>query len=88
MTAAPSHCFHCGLPLPGGEAIRVTIAGTERAVCCHGCEAAALVIDAAGLADYYEWRTANAPRQRQSPVSLRLAPSATGARAVHPRMGA
>jgi Cu2+-exporting ATPase len=55
-------CFHCGLPVPTGGAVGVRVDGVERIVCCHGCEAAALVIDAAGLGDYYRWRTANGPR--------------------------
>ncbi len=62
MNAQVSGCFHCGLPVPAGAPVRVTIEGIEREVCCHGCEAAALVIDAAGLADYYAWRTVSAPR--------------------------
>lgn len=62
MTAHAPACFHCGLPVPQGVAVRVRIEGIEREVCCHGCEAAALVIDAAGLADYYAWRTTSAPR--------------------------
>ena len=50
-------CFHCGLPVPPGVDISVSIDGTDRPMCCRGCEAAALMIDQAGLADYYRFRT-------------------------------
>ncbi|AGA90138.1 copper/silver-translocating P-type ATPase [Thioflavicoccus mobilis 8321] len=51
--AAREGCFHCGLPLPGGEPILATIAGHERAFCCPGCRAVCEAIHAAGLDGFY-----------------------------------
>ncbi len=65
MTGAAESCFHCGEPfaMPGVATARAIVVNGERQlVCCAGCEAAALLISAAGLADYYRWRTSPAPR--------------------------
>ena len=61
MTAT---CWHCGEPLPPGDAIHARVAGVTHAVCCQGCRAAAEWIDQLGLADYYRLRSA--PAQRPS----------------------
>lgn len=58
MSAA---CWHCGEALPQPP-IRAVVAGAERALCCHGCRAAAEWIDQLGLGDYYRLRSAPAPR--------------------------
>ena len=50
-------CFHCGQPNPPGLDLVLTIEGTERAMCCHGCEAVARAIVDNGLQDYYRYRT-------------------------------
>jgi Cu2+-exporting ATPase len=60
MNAAPEACFHCGEPVPARGAVRASLAGSERAFCCGGCEAAAAWIESAGLAGYYRARTAPA----------------------------
>jgi len=60
--AAPRPCFHCGLPVTGADAPTVEINKRQETVCCHGCAAAALLIESAGLADYYLRRTSPAPR--------------------------
>jgi Cu2+-exporting ATPase len=52
-----SVCYHCGLPAPGGARF-----------CCAGCEAVATTIAAAGLAAYYETRTAPAARPEPLPM--------------------
>jgi P-type Cu2+ transporter len=61
LAAAPAdadaRCFHCGLAVPPGAAYRVTIDGTEREMCCPGCQAVARAIVDAGLEDYYRHRT-------------------------------
>jgi Cu2+-exporting ATPase len=62
QTAGIATCFHCGDSNPPGSAWRHRIAGVERAFCCAGCLAIARTIDAAGLAPYYEQRTAAGPR--------------------------
>jgi P-type Cu2+ transporter len=55
-------CFHCGEPSDVPTARQAVIGDSEVTLCCAGCEAAALLIAGAGLADYYRWRTAPAPR--------------------------
>jgi Cu2+-exporting ATPase len=55
-------CFHCGEAVPDGLDLRVTIGSERRPVCCEGCKAAAEFIRDAGLADYYRFRDAPAPR--------------------------
>ncbi len=50
-------CFHCGLPVPAGARYSVRVDGTERPMCCPGCEAVARAIVDAGLTDYYRHRT-------------------------------
>jgi len=54
-------CFHCGEVLPATPPL-VDIDGQARAVCCHGCGAAAQWIRAAGLGDYYRLRAADGAR--------------------------
>ncbi|SDH09812.1 heavy metal translocating P-type ATPase [Propionivibrio dicarboxylicus] len=58
-------CYHCGLPIPAGVDLSVTIDGEARAVCCIGCQAVAQAIVANGLADYYRQRDAlpESPRE-------------------------
>ena len=51
-------CFHCGLPVPPNTRYAVVIEGQRRSMCCHGCEAVAAAIVAAGLTDFYHHRTA------------------------------
>jgi Cu2+-exporting ATPase len=58
-------CFHCGLPVPPGLDLRVEIMGREEPMCCYGCQAVARAIVAAGHADFYRYRTANAPSGRE-----------------------
>lgn len=55
-------CFHCGEPVPAGTTFRVAFGERREAVCCAGCAAAAEAIRDAGLADYYRFRSAPAPR--------------------------
>ena len=62
MISSATACFHCGEPLPADRPIEAAVAGATRSFCCHGCEAAALLIDGAGLGEYYRWRTETAPR--------------------------
>ena len=55
-------CFHCHEPLPAGPPILARSRGSERPVCCIGCQAAAEWIESLGLADYYRLRQQPAPR--------------------------
>jgi P-type Cu2+ transporter len=57
-TEHPHGCWHCGEDIPAGVDIRANIAGNERAMCCHGCQTVAQLIDSAGLQRYYEFRDA------------------------------
>jgi Cu2+-exporting ATPase len=50
-------CFHCGLPVPQGLDLSVTIFSTPQAMCCAGCQAVAQTIIDAGLEDFYQYRT-------------------------------
>jgi len=54
--STPDGCFHCGLPLPAHSPWRARVQGTERAMCCPGCAAAAQAIVDAGCGDYYDTR--------------------------------
>ena len=65
-------CFHCGLPVPRGSHYRATIDGIEHPMCCPGCEAVAQSIVAAGLSDFYRYRTEVSPTaQGLVPEALR-----------------
>lgn len=44
--------------MPKGVDLAVAIEGTERPVCCHGCQAVARAIVGAGCVDFYERRSA------------------------------
>jgi Cu2+-exporting ATPase len=54
---APTDCFHCGQPIPVGAHYAVAVDGTERQMCCTGCEAVAQAIVENNLTDYYRFRT-------------------------------
>jgi Cu2+-exporting ATPase len=54
-------CFHCGLPVPRGLDLTARIDGSDQPMCCHGCQAVANAIVAAGHADFYRHRTAPSP---------------------------
>jgi len=58
--ATPSalNCFHCGLPVPRGLELTVTINKHDEPMCCHGCQAVARAIVASGNDDFYRHRTA------------------------------
>lgn len=51
------HCFHCGQGVPDGLELRVAIDQVDRAMCCHGCAAVAQAIVAAGLENFYRYRS-------------------------------
>lgn len=67
-------CFHCGLPLPRGKSYKAAVDGEPRLLCCPGCQAVTQAIVAAGLADYYRYRTASSESQSDAtiPSELRL----------------
>lgn len=55
-------CYHCGAPLPVGEAFTAVIASQSRLFCCAGCRAASLLIDGAGLGQFYQIRDQQSPQ--------------------------
>ena len=63
---AKSGCYHCGLPVPQGLTLSVTIDGTPRAMCCAGCKAVAQAIVDNRLDDYYRHRDALPERPREA----------------------
>ena len=63
-------CFHCGQPVPAGGRWRVRLDGSEREMCCAGCQAVAQAIVDAGLDDYYRHRTEPAAGPSAVPPEL------------------
>lgn len=55
-------CYHCGLPVPPASYYPVNIQGTEKPMCCPGCQAVAMAIVDGGLENFYQFRTANNDR--------------------------
>jgi Cu2+-exporting ATPase len=64
-------CFHCGLPIPSGVFYPVAIDGSERPMCCRGCQAVARAIVEAGLAEFYRYRS-EPSRQAEELVPAQL----------------
>ncbi|WP_301102240.1 heavy metal translocating P-type ATPase [Propionivibrio sp.] len=59
------NCYHCGLPVPAGLDLSVSIDGQPRVMCCIGCQAVTQAIVDNGLSDYYRNRDAlpDSPRE-------------------------
>jgi Cu2+-exporting ATPase len=59
------NCYHCGLPVPPGVDLSVSIDEALRAMCCIGCQAVAQAIVDNGLGEYYRHRDAlpGSPRE-------------------------
>ena len=49
-------CFHCGEPLPEGQAIFACLGDVNQPVCCIGCKAVAEFIHGSGLEAFYKHR--------------------------------
>lgn len=73
--STPSSCYHCGLPIPEGIRLDVTINAQPRAMCCEGCRAVAEAIVANGLEAYYLNRDAmpESPREARPEILDSLA---------------
>ncbi|GGY27354.1 heavy metal translocating P-type ATPase [Pseudoduganella albidiflava] len=68
-------CFHCGLPVPAGSTLTVSIDGAPRGMCCPGCAAVAQTIVDIGHESYYRERTGFAATAEDAglvPPELRL----------------
>mgnify|MGYP001820117708 CR=1 FL=1 len=66
-----SDCFHCGLPVPPGFTLCARIDEREEPVCCVGCLAAAELIDAEGLGDWYARRREATGQRAESAAEAR-----------------
>ncbi len=62
-------CFHCGQAIKG-DSVRENVDGKSQSFCCTGCSAATLWINDAGLSDYYDLRTQQAPKANVDSVDL------------------
>jgi len=62
MPELAATCYHCALPIPAGARLSIDIDGSARPMCCPGCCAAAELIVAGGLGDYYRYREEPAAR--------------------------
>jgi len=63
-------CFHCDEAISARVAFAAEVTGTVHPVCCLGCKAAAELISDAGLADFYRFRTAAAPRPKEAAADI------------------
>lgn len=59
-------CFHCLQPVPKGVDLLIKYKGSEKPVCCAGCQAVAQTIIEHNLHAYYEHRDAD--KLQQSPA--------------------
>lgn len=66
---AASVCFHCGQAIKG-ELVEEKVGSQVHVFCCSGCSAATLWISEAGLSDYYDLRTEQAPQANADNVDL------------------
>ena len=74
-TSPKASCYHCGLPIPDGFRLDVTVNEQPRAMCCEGCRAVAEAIVANGLEAYYLNRDAmpESPREARPEILDSLA---------------
>ncbi len=52
----PEACFHCGLDVPEGTRLSARVLGELHPMCCIGCRAAAEMLEAQGLSEWYRRR--------------------------------
>ena len=62
-------CFHCGQTIKS-DRVRENVDGKPQDFCCTGCSAATLWINDAGLSDYYDLRTRQAPKANADSIDL------------------
>lgn len=46
-------CYHCGERVPVRDVVKMLFDGKERDLCCHGCEAVLMMVEANGLSAEY-----------------------------------
>ncbi len=56
LAPQPETCFHCGLEVPDGSRLTAEVLGERRPMCCIGCRAAAEMLEAQGLSEWYRRR--------------------------------
>lgn len=63
-------CYHCGLAIPDGVELSVSISGQTQPMCCEGCRAVAEAIVANGLEAYYTNRDSlpESPREARPDI--------------------
>ena len=86
-------CFHCGLPVPDGLDLEVTIDDAARPMCCQGCAAVAqAILRDNGIHDVSVEPVAGSPRSERSVEKIaredRLWRSPEGSFSGGPRKGA
>ena len=67
---SPTPCYHCALPVPGGNRFIATVLGEPREFCCPGCQAVAEAIVAGKLESYYQHRSEASANPQALPVQL------------------
>src|SRR5260370_20316578 len=65
MPEVPTECFHCGEPFEGRTVLWAHLHDSDIAVCCPGCRAAAQLIAACGLEDFYQFRTSPSSKPQE-----------------------
>ena len=66
-----AQCYHCGLPVPRGLRLSVTIDDIAQPMCCAGCAAVAQTIVDNNLTSYYRQRSALPLRDDNVPAAVR-----------------
>ncbi len=56
VAPVPEACFHCGLDMPEGTRLSARVLGELQPMCCIGCRAAAEMLEAQGLSEWYRRR--------------------------------
>ena len=46
-------CYHCGERVATRSVVKMPFNGKQRDLCCHGCEAVLMLVEANGLTDEY-----------------------------------
>ncbi|MFT5693702.1 MAG: Cu2+-exporting ATPase [Oceanicoccus sp.] len=61
-------CFHCGLPVAGGEQFCAEFNGVQNHFCCPACRAIAMTIVDSGLSSFYQFQTQSKRAAKQNVV--------------------
>ena len=61
-------CFHCGLPVAGGEQFCAEFNGVQNHFCCPACRAVAMTIVDSGLSSFYQFQAQSKRAAKQNVV--------------------